>query len=146
MNKDIIVFDLDGTLSDYTHRIHLITATPPKLDLFAQECDKDILNEPVAYLYRLLYRTYPMFICSARPEKVLGKTKTWLKNNYIDYKELRLRPEGDSTPDEVLKKQWLDEWKSRGLNIKMAFEDRDKVVKMWRDNGITCFQVADGNF
>jgi hypothetical protein len=27
-----------------------------------------------------------------------------------------------------------------------TFDDRDKVVKMWRDNGIICFQVAPGDF
>jgi len=31
-------------------------------------------------------------------------------------------------------------------DIFMVFDDRDQVVKMWRDNGIVVFQVADGNF
>jgi len=28
----------------------------------------------------------------------------------------------------------------------MVFDDRDKVVNMWRENGIPCLQVAPGNF
>jgi hypothetical protein len=28
----------------------------------------------------------------------------------------------------------------------MAFDDRNSVVKMWRDLGIPCAQVADGDF
>jgi hypothetical protein len=55
-----------------------------------------------------------------------------------------MRKIGDFRPDEVLKKEWLDEVGPE--NIKMIFDDRDKVVKMWRDNGITCLQVAPGNF
>ena len=31
-------------------------------------------------------------------------------------------------------------------NVLGVFEDRDRVVKMWRDLGITCFQVAEGDF
>jgi hypothetical protein len=31
-------------------------------------------------------------------------------------------------------------------DILCIFDDRDKVVKMWRSNGIACFQVAPGDF
>ena len=27
-----------------------------------------------------------------------------------------------------------------------VFDDRQQVVDMWRSNGLTCFQVADGDF
>jgi hypothetical protein len=27
-----------------------------------------------------------------------------------------------------------------------VFDDRNQVVRMWRDLGLTVFQVADGNF
>jgi len=46
----------------------------------------------------------------------------------------------------VLKKQWLDEELNTGEEILCTFDDRDKVVKMWRDNGITCMQVNYGDF
>ena len=31
-------------------------------------------------------------------------------------------------------------------NVDMVFDDRQQVVDMWRANGLTCFQVAEGNF
>ena len=48
-------------------------------------------------------------------------------------------------PDEKLKLQWLNEmdWKD---DVVAVFDDRDKVVNMWRENGLTCMQVAYGNF
>ena len=51
-------------------------------------------------------------------------------------------------PDDKLKKEWLDELFPfpNALDIVCVFDDRDKVVKMWRDNGLTCMQVAPGNF
>ena len=50
--------------------------------------------------------------------------------------------------DDLLKKGWLNdifpgEKKDRILCV---FDDRDKVVKMWRDEGLTCMQVAEGAF
>jgi hypothetical protein len=30
--------------------------------------------------------------------------------------------------------------------LDIMFDDRDKVVQMWRNNGLTCFQVNYGNF
>jgi hypothetical protein len=32
------------------------------------------------------------------------------------------------------------------VEVLCVFDDRDKVVKMWRENGINCFQVAPGDF
>ena len=52
-------------------------------------------------------------------------------------------------PDDKLKKVWLDEvfpGDSKKLDIECVFDDRDKVVKMWREEGLTCMQVAPGNF
>ena len=49
-------------------------------------------------------------------------------------------------PDDELKKRWLDQLFTNTEDILCVFDDRDKVVKMWRDSGLTCFQVAEGNF
>ena len=60
---------------------------------------------------------------------------------------LRMRKQGDYTPDEVLKKQWFDELSTHDrMRLMCVFDDRDKVVKMWRDEGVACFQVAPGEF
>ena len=55
---------------------------------------------------------------------------------------------GQYMKDDLLKKGWLNdifpgEKKDRILCV---FDDRDKVVKMWRDEGLTCMQVAEGAF
>ena len=54
-------------------------------------------------------------------------------------------------PDQKLKLGWFndlwvnDENKSEH-EVVAVFDDRDKVVKMWREIGLTCMQVAPGNF
>jgi hypothetical protein len=48
-------------------------------------------------------------------------------------------------PDDALKQHWLDN--SIGAdNVFAVFDDRQQVVDMWRDNGLTVFQVAEGDF
>ena len=48
------------------------------------------------------------------------------------------------------KRDWLNDLLNE-LNISKEdifciFDDRDKVVKMWREEGLTCMQVAPGDF
>jgi len=60
-----------------------------------------------------------------------------------------MRPTGKDfkfMPDDQLKKLWLDQLFPNTDDVLCVFDDRDKVVKMWRDNGISCLQVAEGNF
>jgi len=62
----------------------------------------------------------------------------------VPYNHLRMRAAGDFTADEELKRQWIQEYKLE--DIICVFDDRTKVVNMWRDLGLTCFQVAPGDF
>ena len=61
------------------------------------------------------------------------------------YDVLKMRPERNFIPDEQLKLKWLNEmdWKE---DVEAVFDDRQKVVDMWREIGLTCAQVAPGNF
>lgn len=59
----------------------------------------------------------------------------------------RMRKAGDFTPDEVLKRGWLNEIEPpEYARLTAVFDDRDKVVNMWREAGVPCFQVARGEF
>jgi hypothetical protein len=87
-------------------------------------------------------------IWSGRCESVRDRTAHWLK--YIigqsTYSALKMRPIGDSTPDDVLKEKWLDETLKEGKTIEFVFDDRPKVVRMWRRRGIfvfNCYQRED---
>ena len=47
--------------------------------------------------------------------------------------------------DSDLKQMWLDTLVDKD-DVFAVFDDRQQVVDMWRQNGLTCFQVADGDF
>lgn len=134
----------------------------PDWEAFYKACVDDTLSYPVGFVYRALRREINMTemerrffwgdkyinqeieIWSGREESVRSETEAWLAKNRITDNKLRMRPTGDYTPDEQLKEKWLMEVGVE--NVLMVFDDRDKVVKMWRSHGIPCFQVAEGNF
>lgn len=143
--KRVVIFDLDGTLALNEHRKHLIEGSRPDWDAFYLACDKDAPNHPVVAMKRLLYNAgYLIYILSGRGEIARGKTDEWFYKNKILYHKLYMRPEGDFIPDDELKKKWL--YQIGVDNVFCVFDDRQKVVEMWRREGLTCFQVAEGKF
>lgn len=131
------------------HRKDNFQPWKPDWKSFYEACDQDLPNEPIIDLYNKLSQNYPIEIWSGRSESVRDKTENWLlkyTQPFYSISNLKMRPIGDSTPDEVLKEKWLDETIAEGKTIEMVFDDRDKVVAMWRSRDITCLQVADGDF
>lgn len=138
--KHTIVVDLDGTLANVDHRVHLIRSTNPDWDAFYSNCDKDLLNAWCAELMRTFSECdYSVIIVSARRLAEKEKTLKWLETNKVKFSNLLLlREDNDHSPDTLLKKKWLDGYgKDRILFI---VDDRQKVVDMWRSEGLVCLQ------
>lgn len=57
-----------------------------------------------------------------------------------------MRPEGDSRKDSVVKEEMYNEHIKYKYNVKAIYDDRQQVVDMWRDLGLTVFQVDKGDF
>lgn len=62
------------------------------------------------------------------------------------YDRLYMRPTGDMRSDVVVKREILDRIRADGYDPFMAVDDRSGVVKMWREAGLRCFQVDEGDF
>ena len=158
--KPLYIFDLDGTLALIEHRRHMLEReTRDKWRHFYAACDKDQPNAPViATMERLRHAGADVWIFSGRSDEVRGKTVDWLCQNttfmHSDFDSafgtqdvLTMRTEGDYTADDVLKQQWLDAMLvDDRQRLVAAFDDRDRVVAMWRAAGVPCFQVAAGGF
>lgn len=153
MNKAVI-FDLDGTLAIIDDRRALAAKPDGKINwkvfFDPKNIQLDQPNIPVIEMFNLLKNAgHKMIVFSGRDSINKNATKDWLAKHDIEPDILRMRPEGSFTPDDKLKRDWLHELPEIGINIKdilCIFDDRDKVVKMWRNEGLTCMQVAEGNF
>ena len=146
--KPTILFDIDGTIADIRHRRPLLTQEVPDWKSFNKLMGQDTPNEPVVSLYRSLWKlhSFEIILVSGRNEKYRKITEQWLVWNEIPFGRLLMRMDDDNRADYLVKKEILDKLISEGKNIEFAVDDRQQVVDMWRENGITCFQCDVGNF
>lgn len=142
--KDTIVVDLDGTLSDCRHRRYLVEGKHRDYDAFHRKLEEDPVNEAVRFIMRGYFNCmWPRLeIVSARPKSYKGATCLWLEKHGIFPDAVNLlRDDGDNTPDQELKRAWLHAYgKDR---IHFVIDDRQKVVDMWRAEGVPCLQFAN---
>lgn len=141
-----VVFDLDGTLANTDHRSHFLDRQASKKDwrgFFAACVDDTPHHHIIAVFHALSIAGHHIEIWSGRSSEVRAETEAWLSAHDMGHIPLRMRDEGDHTADEVLKRRWLLEADRRP---DLIFDDRAKVVAMWRAEGVPCCQVAPGDF
>lgn len=133
-----IICDIDGTLA------HMQDRDPYDYD----KVDTDVVDSTISHMLKL-YATesdYAILIVSGREDTCKQVTERWLGKNYVMYDELFMRKHGDYRPDEVIKKEIYDKHIKDKYDVEFVLDDRNKVVKMWRDLGLKCLQVAEGDF
>lgn len=121
----------------------------PDWKSFYEACDQDKPNLPVVFQFYSIKEKlgieHPIEIWSGRCESVREKTENWLKNYIsrdVNWKNhLKMRPKGDSTPDDQLKERWFDELLAAGKTVDYVFDDDFLCLNMWRRRGIFVFGV-----
>lgn len=91
---------------------------------------------------------YDVVFCSGRSEKCRTETLEWLRKTF-DYRfepVLFMRKSGDTRKDSIVKYELFNENIRNNYRVKYVLDDRNQVVEMWRALGLTCFQVAPGDF
>jgi hypothetical protein len=144
----LYIFDLDGTLADIRHRRHFVEGEKKDWRAFFAACVDDEPMRGVITTLNMLSSLADIWIWSGRSDEVELETLSWLGRHCEKWPaKVRMRRAGDHQPDEKLKASWLAEMSDHDRGRLVAiFEDRDRMVKLWRDNGIQCFQVAPGDF
>ena len=168
MNKKTIIFDLDGTLANIETRVKMSKKSNGKMDwdvfFDPNNIETDKPNHPVICMAQLYYDAgYKIMIFSGRNDRSFDATVNWLKKHNVPFHNLVMRPDKFQSksfpiakgnpatqdmrfmPDEILKKKMLDLFVDID-DVFMTVDDRQKVVDMWRGLGLTCFQVAPGDF
>lgn len=157
--QPLYIFDIDGTIADCQHRVSILSGTDgERWNRFYDACH---LDTPITALVELMHRLYysgaRIWLFSGRSDRVRDKTDAWLREHTV-YRfngrddevgnlELVMRRFDDHRPDDQVKQEMLDNMLDIDRDaIAGVFDDRDRVVAMWRANGIPCFQVAPGDF
>ena len=142
-----IIVDIDGTLSDVTHRLRHIEGTTKNWDRFNQESAKDKPIFPVCEMVRHFQTLgYALLLVTGRDAEYHTITTTWLAENEIVGDMLLMRRRGDYRSDWLIKKEAYESHIKDNYEVLLALEDRDAVVEMWRSLGITCLQVQKGAY
>lgn len=133
----VVIYDIDGTVALMKNRSPFDWS----------RVHEDSVNEPVADLIRLISsQNIPVIAVSGRDGSCRSLTENWLTANGIPFDELFMRAAGDSRKDSIVKMEIFDREFRGKYNVKFILDDRNQVVDMWRSLGLTCLQVAEGNF
>jgi hypothetical protein len=153
--RDLLICDIDGTISDATHREHHARAR--NWELFHQHAIED---EPVEAVRCILAaweaHGHQVVFCTGRPERYRQATEWWLGEHLRTSggapigDALLMRPNDDKRSDIEVKPAILFDWLEKmqyGIgDIKLILEDRDRMVAAWRQMGLPCFQVRPGGY
>lgn len=143
--KDFVICDIDETLASVEHRKRDVEIKD--WVAFHEHVDAHKVIAPIAQLLRGLYSlNYYIIIVSGRwIDRGCGiKTEDWLDKNEIPYLHLFMRDGRDFRKDAIIKQEILELLPKE--RIAWVLDDRDQAVEMWRREGLTCLQVAKGDF
>ncbi len=136
--KRWIIIDIDGTIAEkwdrYPYDWHSVGEDDPK------EIIIKIIRASIDSFW-----AYPIVV-SGRDESCRRQTELWLQTHFAGEYTLYMRPEGDNRADDLIKKEIYDTHIRSEFDIICVFDDRDRVVKMWREIWLICLQVASGDF
>lgn len=147
MKDKAIIFDIDGTIADTAHRAQ--HARDKNWDKFFAGIEHDEPKTPIVDLLKMYHEAgYKILLLTGRGEEYRRQTVDWLEKQELLslVTTLYMRPKKDFRHDEVIKEEIYNMMISHNFNIDAVYEDRDRVVEMWRRIGLTCLQVAPGNF
>lgn len=130
-----IICDIDGTLALFGD------ANPYDRDFM-----QDKINMPVRGIVTLYNKYHQVILLSGRMDKYREVTEAWLKANKVPYDHLFMRKSEDVRKDSIIKKELYEENINGKYNVRFVLDDRNQVVDMWRSLGLTCLQVAPGDF
>lgn len=154
---DTIIFDVDGTLSNPSHRRHLVTGGNTDWPTFTDEMVNDTPHRDVCLLADLLgdhplvnQGAVKLFAFTARPETHRKETEEWLglyAHLFLEKVEgMLMRAAGDNRPDDVVKEEMLDAIIAKGYNVRFVVDDRPEVCEMWKRRGITLLRHDIGEW
>lgn len=129
--------DIDGTLA------HMHDRGPFEWG----KVGNDHPNETVADVVEALHDAgYMIVLLSGRDAVCRQETYQWLAKHGIVCDDLLMRAANDGRKDATIKSELFWEHVAPNYRVCGVLDDRQQVVDMWRAMGLTCLQVAPGDF
>lgn len=148
-----MIVDIDGTVA--THANPDGTLRRDHYDF--HRVGEDLPNQPVIDTVLALRNAgHEIVFCSGRPAliypsgvDVQEETRIWLSRHLGSWAAsalLLMRGAHDGRHDSIVKHELYTRHIAPIFDVRLALDDRDSVVKLWRGLGITTLQVDYGDF
>ncbi|MCY3411819.1 MAG: hypothetical protein INQ03_09320 [Candidatus Heimdallarchaeota archaeon] len=132
-----VLCDLDGTLYNVSHRIHLINQSWKS---FFNAIDKDIVNQWCLDLLKgMNHQGYKIILLTGRPEEYKDITKELLDRDQVPFDELIMRKNGDYRKDYEFKEQIIE---TIDDEIILAIDDQLAVINVFKKYNIPALHIS----
>lgn len=146
--RNVVLCDIDGTIADLTHRLHYVKGGNRDWGSFFDSVGgdgfrKDVWDRVVADAEA---NDACVIFLSGRSDVCRRETEMWLMENChedIDYPITLMRRDRDRRPDTEVKKEMFERHFG-GYNVVRVYDDRPRLVSMWREMGLDVVDCGDG--
>lgn len=141
---NVYIFDLDGTIADFSHRRQHLTKNPPDYEAFYTDCTNDAPIVHTITTIQLLHKAGAIIlIVTGRRGEIKKETEKWLKKHNVPYHVLYMREIGDRRRDFEVKPEMLAKIheKYSKEEIIAVFDDRPEMLVSWKSMGMKVFAI-----
>ena len=137
-----VIFDLDQTLADISHRLPYVTGSRKNYGKFYNGIPYDKLRRDTYKQLLLAAPTNKIIIVTGRPgdAHIRKLTEFWLAQHNIPYSEIIYRPPGSYAPQGEYKKEVANRLR-RKYTIRAAFDDDPDALRSYSELGIPTYKT-----
>tara|TARA_Y100001970_G_C14237855_1_gene863018 strand:- start:2593 stop:3072 length:480 start_codon:yes stop_codon:yes gene_type:complete len=145
-DSEIVIFDLDGVISDASHRQHFLKGEEKDWDGFFSACTEDPPISSGLELIKLIIQLHGVIILTARPVTIQSETLGWLNHHSVSWNALIMRSEEDHFSSAEMKLLAIGEIEAASFNPILVFDDDPKNIAMFKEQGIPAISVHSGYY
>lgn len=131
-----IICDIDGTIAKMVNR------SPFDWN----KVDQDEVYQDIVDILKTYENKVDIIMMSGRDGSCKDLTMKWLIKNKIPFDNLLMRSANDMRKDSIVKQELYENYIKDQWNVLFVLDDRQQVVNKWRELGLRCLQVQEGNF
>lgn len=146
MKRKALIIDLDGTLADIRVRLKHLQGRKKDWKSFNKSLETDQIHDWCRELINRFASDHDIIIVSGRTDDLKQDTIDWLNQYRVTYHHLFMRNAHDNRPDHEIKLEIYEQHIREKFSVVFVVDDRQKVVDMWRGEGLIVLQCAPGNF
>jgi len=135
---DAVIFDIDSTIAHTQGKRGIFDWDKVNLDI-VDEIVLETIKSYKDYGYKIIFVT-------GRDGVSRKMTEDWLIHNKIPFDMLFTKPKNDFRKDIINKTEIYHNFIKPNYNVLAVYDDRNSVCKMWRNLGVKCYQVQEGDF